>query len=110
VSPSATFWLATVGVGLTGFVTRASFLLLATRLTLPPRLEAALRHAPAAALAAIIAPTLFFDPSVEGFTLVNPRIAAALVAIAVAWRTRGMLGSMAAGAAVYAALRLYAGS
>jgi len=45
-----------------------------------------------------------------GFTVWNPRVAAAVVAIAMAWRTRGMLGSMAAGAAVYAALRLWAAS
>jgi branched-subunit amino acid transport protein len=104
------FWLATIGIGLTGVLTRSSFLLFGAKLSLPPALEGALRHAPASALAAIIAPTLFVDPSVDGFTPWNPRVAAAAVAILVAWRTRGMLGSMAAGATVYAALRLWAAS
>jgi len=107
---SCSFWLATVGIGLTGVLARSSFLLFGAKLSLPPAVEGALRHAPAAALAAIIAPTLFVDPSVAGFTVWNPRVAAAVVAIAMAWRTRGMLGSMAAGAAVYAALRLWAAS
>ena len=88
----------------------SSFLLFGAKLSLQPAVEGALRHAPAAALAAIIAPTLFVDQSVAGFTVWNPRVAAAVVAIAMAWRTRGMLGSMAAGAAVYAALRLWAAS
>ena len=41
-------WLAIIGVGLTGIVTRCSFLFLGDRLKLPPAVEKALRHAPAA--------------------------------------------------------------
>jgi branched-subunit amino acid transport protein len=103
------FWLATMGIGLTGVVARSSILLFGSRFTLPPKIEGALRHAPAAALAAIITPTLFTDPTVNGLTIWNPRLAAATVAIAVAWKTRGMLGSMLAGAGVYVALRLMTG-
>ena len=106
MSPEARIWVAIVGIGLTGIVTRCSFLFLGERLVLPASVERALRHAPAAALAATVVPgVLMMDGTVLG-AIENPRFAAALVAAAVMWVSRGMLWSMAAGVAVYTALRL----
>jgi branched-subunit amino acid transport protein len=99
-------WLAIIGVGLTGIVTRCSFLFLGDRLRLPPAVEKALRHAPAAALAATVAPGVWVLDSGWLGAVENPRFLAALVAGVVMWMTRGMLWSMAAGVAVYTALRL----
>ncbi len=106
MSPEARVWVAIVGIGLTGIVTRCSFMLFGERLVLPARLERALRHAPAAALAATVAPTVLVLEVNGPGGLEIPRLAAALVAAAVMWRWRGMLWSMAAGVAVYTALRL----
>lgn len=106
----APFWWTTIGVGLTGVVTRSSLLLFGSRFVLPAKIDGALRHAPAVALAAIITPTLFGEPGVDGLSVWNPRLAAAVVAILVAWRTRGMLSSMLAGAGVYLALHLLTGA
>jgi len=106
MSPDMRIWIAILGIGLTGIVTRCSFLFFGDRLVLPVAVEKALRHAPAAALAATVAPgVLLLDGSwLEGIE--NPRFGAALVAAIVMWTTRGMLWSMVAGVAVYTALRL----
>ena len=110
MSPEARIWIAIIGIGLTGVVTRCSFLLLGERFVLPAPIGRALRHAPAAALAATVVPgVVLLDGSVLG-ALGNPRFAAALVAAAVMWVSRGMLWSMAAGVAVYTALRLLLGA
>jgi branched-subunit amino acid transport protein len=106
VTPTMKFWLAVVGIGLTGVVTRCSFLVFGERLALPRSVERALRHAPAAALAAIIAPSMLLADGHLDLSPVNPRLGAGIVAALVMWRTRGMLLSMAAGVAVYTALRL----
>lgn len=106
MTPTMKFWVAVVGIGLTGIVTRCSFLLFGERLVLPRGVERALRHAPAAALAAIIAPSVLLADGHMDFSPGNPRLGAAIVAALVMWRTRQMLWSMAAGVAVYTALRL----
>ncbi len=106
MSATLTFWLAVVGIGLTGVVTRCSFLVLGDRLVLPRAVERALRHAPAAALSAIVAPAMLLVDGQVGLAPGNPRLVAGIAAGLVMWRTRGMLWSMAAGVAVYTALRL----
>jgi len=106
MSPTLKLWLAIVGIGLTGVVTRCSFLVFGDRLVLPRGVERALRHAPAAALAAIVAPSLLMADGHLALTPGNPRLGAGLVAALVMWRTRGMMWSMAAGVAAYTALRL----
>ena len=107
MSAGLKLWLAIVGIGLTGVATRCSFVVFADRLALPRPVERALRHAPAAALAAILAPGLALVGDHLSLTLANPRLGAGLITALVMWRTRGMLWSMAAGVAVYTALRLW---
>ena len=106
MSPDARVWLAILGIGATGVLTRCSFLLFGERLVLPPAIERALRLAPAATLAATIAPSIWMaDHGVVG-AIENPRLAAAVVAALVMWASRQMLWSRAAGVAVYTAIRL----
>jgi len=106
MSPDARVWVAILGIGATGILTRCSFLLFGERLVLPPSIERALRLSPAAALAATVAPSvLMVDSGVVG-AIENPRFAAAIVAALVMLATRQMLWSMAAGVAVYTAIRL----
>jgi branched-subunit amino acid transport protein len=106
MSPTLKLWIVICGVGLTGVVTRCSFLFLSARLKLPPVAERALRYAPAAALGAIVVPGLVVGPHGVDLSLANPQWVAGLVAGVVMWRVRVMLWSMAAGLAAYTALRL----
>jgi branched-subunit amino acid transport protein len=108
VSPETKIWIAVLGVGATAVVTRCSFLLFGERLVLPESVERALRLAPAAALAATLAPSvIIMDDGALG-AVENPRFAAAIVAAIVMWASRQMLWSMAAGLAAYTAVRLLA--
>ena len=107
MSRALSLWLAIVGIGLTGVVTRCSFLVLGERLRLPPIAERALKHAPAAALAAILAPTLLVADGHLDVAPGNYRLVAAIVAALVMWKSRSMLWSMGAGLAAFTVLRLY---
>ncbi len=106
MSPDARIWVAILGVGATGILTRCSFLLFGERIVLPPAIERALRLAPAAALAAAVAPSILVIDSGAVESIENPRLAAAIVAALVMWGSRQMLWSMAAGVAVFTAIRL----
>ena len=90
--------------------TRASFFMLPERYKLPPRLERALRYAPACALAAIIAPgVLTTGPKgTPNFDVANPRLWGVVAAAAFfVWR-RNMMAMMAVGMAVFTVVRLLA--
>jgi branched-subunit amino acid transport protein len=99
-------WVALIGMAAVTIVTRAFFLMAGERVTLPDRIQRALRYAPAAALAAIVVPDLMtwqghFTLSPDNYKLVAG-VAAALFYLA----TRKMVGMIAVGMAVYTALRL----
>jgi len=79
-------WIAFIVVALATHVPRGSFIVLGRRASLPPALHDALRYAPAAALAAIVAPAVFVvEGAVSPF---NPKVVAAMVVFAVALRWR----------------------
>jgi branched-subunit amino acid transport protein len=86
--------------------TRSLFFLLGGAFKLAPWLEHALRYAPAAALAAILAPDLL----VSGGSLVLPwtnlKLMAAIVAAIFFLATRHLLGTIIVGMAVFTGLRL----
>jgi len=86
VSGDALLWLSFVLIGLATTLPRASFIVLGGRVRLPSVVQRALRYAPAAALAAIVAP----DVLVVGgdFMPLNPRLAGVIAAVAAAllWR------------------------
>lgn len=79
-------WLIFLFIALATTLPRASFIVLGSRVALPPALQRALRYAPAAALAAIVVPDIVVvadtvDP-------LNPKLAAAAVAVAAALLAR----------------------
>ncbi len=101
-------WLAIALVTVGSFVTRASFVVFGARLKLPPLVERALRFAPAAVLGAIVVPALLLHDGRAELGPGNYRLVAALVASLVMWRTRSMIGAIAAGMAALTLMRLYA--
>jgi branched-subunit amino acid transport protein len=91
-------WAMILALGLGTFAMRLSFLALLARTELPALLQRALYYMPPAVLAAIIAP-LLFDGSGAGASLDPARCGAALIATAIAWRTRSTLLTISAGMA-----------
>ena len=72
------------------YLLRASFLLLPPHIETPPLLRRALRYVPAAVLTAIWAPEVAIS---------DERLAAGVVAVAVAWRWRLTFATILAGLA-----------
>jgi branched-subunit amino acid transport protein len=99
-------WLPALAVaGLVTFATRLSFIALLGRVEVPPLLTRALRFVPAAVLSAIIVPELAVRDGVPDLSAGNPRLLAGLLAAAVAWRTRSVVVTIAAGMAALWALQ-----
>jgi branched-subunit amino acid transport protein len=88
-------WAIIVLVGALNYASRLSFIAVFSRRSMPPFLARALRFVPAAMLTALIVPMVVMPAgAVEPL---HPRVAAALVAAAVAFRTRSTLATLAAG-------------
>lgn len=87
-------------------VTRSSFFMLGDRVKLPAKVQHALRYAPAAALAAIVAPDLLVSGETLNLSLMNPKLLAAGAAAAFFVATRHMLGTIGLGMLMYTVLRL----
>lgn len=95
---TTTVWLVMIAIGAGTFLMRLSFIHLAGRLPMPERLNRGLRFVPGAVLAALVAPAIIrWDPA-TGMALDDlPRIAAGIVAVIVAWTTRGVFATLVAG-------------
>ncbi len=98
--------LVSLGLIAISTLSRSFFFLNQREWTLPPWIERGLRYAPLAALAAVVAPDVFLTQGHWMPLWRDPRLAAALVAVAwAAWR-RDMLGTIVVGMAVLLGLRL----
>lgn len=98
-----------LGLALSTFITRTSFLLAGARLRLGHRVEVALRYAPVCTLAAIIVPDILLHPpeTTLDLSLFNPRLIGALAAgLWLCW-SRNIIGCLALGMAAYTLARLY---
>jgi branched-subunit amino acid transport protein len=101
MSGTLTFWVVVVAVGALNYLSRLSFIALFARVEMPSLFARALRYVPAAMLAAIVVPAVALrgigsaDPVLE-----NAKLAAALVAAFVAWRTRSTSATILSGMAV----------
>jgi branched-subunit amino acid transport protein len=102
-------WVLVAGMGIAAFLTRAVFVLPGGRLRLPPGAERVLRHAPAAALVAIIVPDLAFVQGAWAIAIDNARLIGGLAAFAIAAATRSILLTIAGGMVVLTLVRLIAG-
>jgi branched-subunit amino acid transport protein len=87
-------------------LTRSSFFLLGHAVKFPPKVQHALRYAPAAALAAIIAPDLLLSGGSVSFTWANPKLLAAIGAGLYFVSTRHLLGTIMVGMALFTVFRL----
>ncbi|VVE09333.1 branched-chain amino acid transporter [Pandoraea cepalis] len=100
-------WLSFVAMTAITIVTRTFFLLAGDRVTLPQRLQRALRYAPAAALAVIVVPEVLLLDHQFSLHLHNPKLAAAVAATGwFVWR-RNMIEMIIVGMAVYTLCRLF---
>ena len=97
-------WVAIALAGAGTFAMRASFLAAASRLAVvPPFAQRLLRQIPPAALASIVVPALLRPGGELG--LVQPRLAAGLLAALVAWRTSNVALTLAVGLFALVALQ-----
>ncbi|WP_353192985.1 AzlD domain-containing protein [Pandoraea pnomenusa] len=100
-------WFAFVAMTAITIVTRTFFLLAGDRVTLPQRLQRALRYAPAAALAVIVVPEVLLLDHQFALHLGNHKLAAAVAATGwFVWR-RNMIEMIAIGMVVYTLGRLF---
>lgn len=86
MSEGVWLWITLALIGSTTIMTRGSFIIPGERARLPSVAQRILRYAPAAALAALIAPDILIDGG--DFDPLNPKLLAALVVIAVGLRLR----------------------
>lgn len=86
MSEGVWLWITLALIGSTTIMTRGSFIIPGERARLPSVAQRILRYAPAAALAALIAPDILIDGG--DFDPFNPKLLAALVVIAVGLRLR----------------------
>jgi branched-subunit amino acid transport protein len=86
-------WSVVVIVGALNYLSRLSFIALFARRRVPSLLARAFRYVPAAMLTALIVPMVIAAPGVAAY----PKIAAALVAGIVAFRTHSQLKTLGSG-------------
>jgi branched-subunit amino acid transport protein len=98
-----------VGLAVSTFATRTSFLLAGRRFRLNHRIEVALRYAPVCTLSAIIAPAVLYSGDGFDFSPANPRLIGVLgAALWLCW-SRNIVGCLATGMAAYSLARLALG-
>lgn len=83
---SWTPWLIFFFLALATLLPRASFIVLGSRVALSSRVQRALRYAPAAALAAVVAPDLLVAN--DAVSLLSPKLGAGILVLVVASRWR----------------------
>ncbi len=94
-----TLWLTILGAGLGTWLLRLSFIEAWQWLAVPPLLDRALRYVPAAVMAALVVPALVRPEGAVDLSPDNLRLLAGLAAAVVAWTTRNVLLTLAAGMA-----------
>jgi branched-subunit amino acid transport protein len=94
-------WLAIGGISLATVLARSSLHLAGARLRLPPRVESALRYAPACALTAIIVPELLLAGGSLQLEWSNPRLIAGVASVVIFAVSRSTLGTIFGGMAVF---------
>ncbi|RJG03839.1 AzlD domain-containing protein [Noviherbaspirillum sedimenti] len=107
---SIDIWICIALMFIATVLTRSSFFMLGDAVKLPGWVKHALRYAPAAALAATIAPDILMTTGSSGnltLTLINPKLLAAVGAAVFFMATRHMLGTIAVGMALFTVSRLW---
>ncbi|HSD36204.1 MAG TPA: AzlD domain-containing protein [Rhodocyclaceae bacterium] len=99
--------LALLASGLCTFLIRLSFIAGERWLPRSEKLHALLRYVPASVLAALVAPELLVRGGAVHIATDNQRLWAGLLAILVAWLSRSVMASIAAGMAALWLLQAY---
>ena len=92
-----TTWLIILCMGIVTYSIRLLPIVLLGRIEMPPIVLRALRFVPPAVLSAIFFPELLRPAGSLDISLGNARLIAGLVAAVIAWRTRNVLVTIAAG-------------
>lgn len=100
-------WITIALLTLATLITRGSFFLLGNRVKLPPRARHALRYAPAAALAAIVAPDMLLSGGALDVGFSNPKLWAGVGATIFFLTTRHLLGTLIFGMLLFTVLRIW---
>jgi branched-subunit amino acid transport protein len=95
------YWPVALGIGAGTLLIRYSFILIMDKVTLPDLVHRMLRFIPASVLPALIFPAVFLHQSGDAVAWAGmERTAAWLAAVLIAWKTRNILATIAAGMAV----------
>jgi branched-subunit amino acid transport protein len=97
ISPWLLFILLAIGT----FALRLSFIYLFGKIDMPDWLRRALRFVPASVLAALVFPALTYSNGILDLSLGNTRLLAGIGGALVAWKTRNILWTIAAGMALF---------
>ncbi len=92
-----TVWLVILIGGLGTFLSRYSFFWLSDHKSLSEEWIRVLRFVPPAVLGALIVPGVIVPSLESGNILLNPRVLAALTSTLVAWKTKNVMTTFAAG-------------
>ena len=103
-------WVTMLIAGLLTFATRLSFILFLDRFQVPDWFRRGLRFVPVAVLSAIILPELTSPQGTLFVSWRNPQLLAGAVAILVAWKTKNVLLTIAAGMAALLVIQLVLGT
>ena len=101
-------WLTIALLALATALSRTSFIMLGSRIVIPPRIQEALRFAPACALAAITVPDLLLNNGQVQLGPDNYKLLAGGAAIAFYLVKRDMLLMILFGMLLFTGLRLWA--
>jgi len=91
------YWPAALGVGIGTFLIRYSFILIMDKVAIPDALHRMLRFIPASVLPALVVPAVLLHKNGVTTFAGWERVGAALIAVLVAWKTRNILATIAAG-------------
>jgi branched-subunit amino acid transport protein len=92
-------WLIMACMGIVTYLIRLSIIAAIGRINVPPLVQRALRFVPPAVLSAIIFPELLRPGGALDLSPGNLRLLAGVLAAIVAWRTKNVLLTIAAGMA-----------
>jgi branched-subunit amino acid transport protein len=95
-----------LGMALVTYLPRMAPLVILSRFRMPPLLLRWLSFVPVAVLSALLAKELFVNDGRFDVSLAHPQVLAALPAFLVAWRTKSLMGTVIAGIAAMALIRL----
>jgi branched-subunit amino acid transport protein len=100
-------WIVLIVIGLLTLGTRLSFILLPQKWQPPDWFQRGLRFVPLAVLSALIFPDVLMHEGYFALPPDLPRLAGAVTAVVVAWRSKNIFLTIGAGMIIFYLLRLF---